>query len=104
MALRTASTAKTSSDASRPVPDVTGLAISAIDTAIGTTADAGEYILRTSFEASVAGGITTIKHSDDSYIDVETVVLALKENGYRASYNKKTDPGDYRLCLAVAWD
>lgn len=104
MALRAASTAKTNSDSNVTPADVTGLAVSAIDTAIGTASDAGEYVIRMSFEANVADGVITIKQSDDSYVDIEPAVLALKENGYRASYNKMSDPGAYRLCLAVAWD
>lgn len=104
MTLRAASTAKTASDINITSADVDGLAISAIDIAIGVASDTGEYILRTSFEANVSDGITTIKQSDDSYIDVEPIISALKENGYRASYNKKSDPGNYKLCLQVAWD
>ena len=104
MALRTATTAKTASDANRVSPDVSGLAISAIDASIDTAATAGEYMIRESFEANVSSGSITVKQSDDSYVGIEAVVHALKENGYRASYNKRTDDGDYRLCLAVAWD
>jgi len=104
MALRNATTAQTTSSANVRLADVDGLAVSAIDTLIGTASDAGEYIIRVSFEANVNSGIITIKQSDESYIDVETVVLALKENGYRASYNKRTDDGNYHLWLAVAWD
>ena len=104
MALRSAATAKTASDGNVTPADVDGLAISAIDVAIGVASDRGAHIIRESFEANVADGVTTIKQSDASYIDVETVVLALKENGYRASYNNRTDDGDYLLCLAVAWD
>jgi hypothetical protein len=104
MALRTASTSKTASDGNIRLADVNGLAISAIDTAIGVAADSGEYIIRMKFEANVSDGVITIKQSDESYVDIEIIVTALKENGYRASYNKRTDDGNYRLCLAVAWD
>ena len=104
MALRTASTAKTASDGNVTPTDVTGLAISAIDALIGIESGSGGYILKASFEARISNGITAIKQSDESYIDVETIVLALKENGYRVSYNKRTDPGDYLLCLQVAWN
>lgn len=104
MALRAATTAKTTSDSNKTPADVSGLAISAIDTVIAAAANAGEYIIKASYEANVREGVTTIKQSDGSYIDVETVVLTLKENGYRVSYNKKSDPGNYRLCLQVAWD
>lgn len=104
MALRSAVTAKTESDGNVVLADVNGLAVSAVNTAIGTATSTGKYVTRISFEANVSDGVTTIKQSDESYIDVETVVLALKENGYRASYNKKSDPGNYKLVLAVAWD
>ncbi|MEE9119188.1 MAG: hypothetical protein V3U02_11445 [Calditrichia bacterium] len=104
MALRTASTASTASDTNAVPADVDGLAISAVDAAIGVATNAGEYVLRMDFEANVTNGVTTIKQSDDSYIDVEPIVLALREKGFRAAYNKKTDPGAYLLCLAVAWD
>lgn len=104
MALITASAAKTTSDGNVVPADVDGLAISAINTAIGAASAAGEYVSRTDFYANVTDGVTTIKQSDDSYIDVGPIVLALKEKGYRAAYNKKSDPGDYLLCLAVAWD
>ena len=104
MALITASAAKTTSDGNAAPADVDGLAISAISVAIGAASAIGEYVLRMDFDANVADGITTIKQSDDSYIDVGPIVLALKENGYRAAYNKKSDPGNYLLCLAVAWD
>lgn len=104
MALRDATTAQTNSDGNVAAADVDGLAISAIDTEIGIKTDAGEYILRTSFEANVSDGIITIKQSDDSYVNIDMIVLALKEKGYRAAYNKRSDDGDYKLCLAVAWN
>ncbi len=104
MALRTAQTAQTTSDANVRLADVNGLAISAIDALISAASDNGEYVIREDFEANVNNGIITIKQSDESYIDVETIVNALKENGYRASYNKRANPGNYKLCLAVAWN
>ena len=104
MALRDAATAKTASDGNIRPADVDGLAISAIDLLINTASNAGEYIIKESFEANVRDGTITIKQSDESYIDIETIVIALKENGYRAAYNKRNDPGNYKLCLAVAWD
>ena len=104
MALRTSATAQTTSDANVRLADVNGLAISAIDTAIGTASDAGDYLLRMPFEANVSNETITIKQSDESYVDIEIIVLALKEKGYRASYNKRSDSGDYKLCLSVAWN
>lgn len=103
MALTTATVAKNTSDTNRTPASVNGLAIGAINTAINAAAGAGEYVIRKTFEARISDGITSIKQSDDSYVDVETIVLALKENGYRAAYNKRNDPGDYALCLQVAW-
>ena len=104
MALRTATTAQTNSDANVRLADVNGLAISAIDTAIDVASNAGDYLLRMPFEANVSDGVITIKQSDESFVDVEVIALALKEKGYRASYNKRNDPGNYRLCLSVAWN
>ena len=104
MALRTSAAAQTISDANVRLADVNGLAISAIDAAINVASNAGDYLLRMSFEANVSDGVITIKQSDESYVDVEIIVLALKEKGYRASYNKRSDLGDYKLCLSIAWN
>lgn len=103
MALRDALTAKTASDSNIVAANVDGLVISEIDAAIDAASLTGIYIIKISYEANVADGIITIKQPDETYVDVETVVLALKENGYRVSYNKRTDSGNYLLCLQVAW-
>ncbi len=104
MALINASTTKTNSDSNQSTPDITNVIIDEINTDIGAAAAAGEYKLETSYEARINSDTTEIKGSDSNYIDVDTIIFALKSYGYRVSCKgSNSENRAFRLYMTVAW-
>ena len=104
MTLTAAATSKTTSDEGRSTPDVDNLAITAISAGIGEAASSGLYIYIVNLEGKITNSVVQVKQSDDSYIDLEVIVYALKENGYRVSCNEKNTSSGFKVNITVAWN
>lgn len=105
MALQSSATAKAASDTNKQAVDVDNLSIVLIDNVISSQESLGVYLATFDFEARTSNDITEIKQSDESYIDLNIIILALTDRGYRLSFNEKnTSSGGVKIHLTVAWD
>lgn len=104
MTLTAAASSKTTSDGTRSAPDVDNLTITAINAGIGNAASSGLYIYIVNLEGKITNSLVQVKQSDGSYIDLEIIVYALKENGYRVSYNEKNTSSGFKVNLTAAWN
>lgn len=105
MALQSSTTAKTASDTNKPAIDVSNLSILLIDNGISAQKVLGIYCATFDFDARTSNDTIEIKQPDESYIDLNVIILALTDRGYRLSFNEKnTSSGGTKIHLTVAWD
>lgn len=105
MALQSSSAAKAASDTNKQAIDVSNLSIVLIDNGISAKELLGIYFVAFDFEARRSNDTIEIKQSDESYIDLDVIILALIDKGYRISFNEKnTSSGGIKIHLTIAWD
>jgi len=104
MALQTAEAAKAGADTNRQIADVSSPVISDIDTEIAIQMLSGKYVAYFDFETTMDGETIRIKQSDSSYIDLDVVLFALENSGYRCTFNKKNITNGIKIKLSLAWN
>jgi len=104
MTLQSAETAKAGSDTNRSVPDVSNVTIVEIDALITTAKGNGLYRIDLNRIGRMLNNGIQIKQTDDSYINIETIIYALTEGKYRAVYKKKNISSGFKINISVAWN